>query len=206
MTQEHPSLAAPVARLIEQFHKLPGIGPKSAQRLAYYLIRMPPEEAQALAQAIASVKERTTFCSECQNITESDPCTTCADPGRDRTRICVVQEPLDVLAMERTGAYRGLYHVLHGVLDPMSHITPDDLRIRELLPRLTNGEVQEVILATNPNVEGEATSMYVQQLIAPLVPEVSRLARGLPVGADLEYADDLTLARAFEGRQRMGSP
>ena len=206
MTQEHPSLAAPVARLIEQFHKLPGIGPKSAQRLAYYLIRMPPEEAQALAQAIASVKERTTFCSECQNITESDPCTTCADPGRDRTRICVVQEPLDVLAMERTGAYRGLYHVLHGVLDPMSHITPDDLRIRELLPRLTNGEVQEVILATNPNVEGEATSMYVQQFIAPLVPEVSRLARGLPVGADLEYADDLTLARAFEGRQRMGSP
>ena len=206
MTQEHPSLAAPVARLIEQFHKLPGIGPKSAQRLAYYLIRMPPEEAQALAQAIASVKERTTFCSECQNITESDPCTTCADPGRDRSRICVVQEPLDVLAMERTGAYRGLYHVLHGVLDPMSRITPDDLRIRELLPRLTNGEVQEVILATNPNVEGEATSMYVQQLIAPLVPEVSRLARGLPVGADLEYADDLTLARAFEGRQRMGSP
>ena len=204
MTQEHPSLAAPVARLIEQFHKLPGIGPKSAQRLAYYLIRMPPEEAQALAQAIASVKERTTFCSECQNITESDPCTTCADPGRDRTRICVVQEPLDVLAMERTGAYRGLYHVLHGVLDPMSHITPDDLRIRELLPRLTKDEVQEVILATNPNVEGEATSMYVQQLIAPLVPEVSRLARGLPVGADLEYADDLTLARAFEGRQRMG--
>ena len=204
MTQEHPSLAAPVARLIEQFHKLPGIGPKSAQRLAYYLIRMPPEEAQALAQAIASVKERTTFCSECQNITESDPCTTCADLGRDRTRICVVQEPLDVLAMERTGAYRGLYHVLHGVLDPMSRITPDDLRIRELLPRLTNGEVQEVILATNPNVEGEATSMYVQQLIAPLVPEVSRLARGLPVGADLEYADDLTLARAFEGRQRMG--
>ncbi len=204
MTQEHPSLAAPVARLIEQFHKLPGIGPKSAQRLTYYLIRMPPEEAQALAQAIASVKERTTFCSECQNITESNPCTTCADPGRDRTRICVVQEPLDVLAMERTGAYRGLYHVLHGVLDPMSHITPDDLRIRELLPRLTNGEVQEVILATNPNVEGEATSMYVQQLISALVPEVTRLARGLPVGADLEYADDLTLARAFEGRQQMG--
>ena len=204
MTQEHPSLAAPVARLIEQFHKLPGIGPKSAQRLAYYLIRMPPEEALALAQAIASVKERTTFCSECQNITESNPCTTCADPGRDRTRICVVQEPLDVLAMERTGAYRGLYHVLHGVLDPMSHITPDDLRIRELLPRLTNGEVQEVILATNPNVEGEATSMYVQQLISALVPEVTRLARGLPVGADLEYADDLTLARAFEGRQQMG--
>ncbi len=204
MTQEHPSLAAPVARLIEQFHKLPGIGPKSAQRLAYYLIRMPPEEALALAQAIASVKEHTTFCSECQNITESNPCTTCADPGRDRTRICVVQEPLDVLAMERTGAYRGLYHVLHGVLDPMSHITPDDLRIRELLPRLTNGEVQEVILATNPNVEGEATSMYVQQLISALVPEVTRLARGLPVGADLEYADDLTLARAFEGRQQMG--
>lgn len=203
MTQEHPSLAAPVARLIEQFHKLPGIGPKSAQRLAYYLIRMPAAEAEALAEAVLSVKERTTFCSQCQNITEHDPCSVCADERRDRTRVCVVQEPLDVLAMERTGVYNGLYHVLHGVIDPMSNIGPDDLRIRELLTRLADGAVEEVILGTNPNVEGEATAMYVQQLAAPLTGRVSRLARGLPVGGDLEYADDLTLARAFQGREQV---
>ncbi len=203
MTQEHPSLAAPVARLIEQFHKLPGIGPKSAQRLAYYLIRMPAAEAEALAEAVLSVKERTTFCSQCQNITEHDPCSVCADERRDRTRVCVVQEPLDVLAMERTGVYNGLYHVLHGVIDPMSNIGPDDLRIRELLTRLADGAVEEVILGTNPNVEGEATAMYVQQLTAPLTGRVSRLARGLPVGGDLEYADDLTLARAFQGREQV---
>ena len=201
MTQGHPSLAAPVARLIEQFHKLPGIGPKSAQRLAYYLVRMPAVEAEALAEAVLSVKERTTFCSQCQNITEHDPCSVCADVRRDQTRICVVQEPLDVLAMERTGVYNGLYHVLHGVIDPMSNIGPDDLRIRELLGRLADGVVAEMILGTNPNVEGEATAMYVQQLAAPLVERVSRLARGLPVGGDLEYADDLTLARAFQGRE-----
>ena len=203
MTQGHPSLAAPVARLIEQFHKLPGVGPKSAQRLAYYLVRMPAAEAEALAEAVLSVKERTTFCSQCQNITEHDPCSVCADARRDRSRVCVVQEPLDVLAMERTGVYNGLYHVLHGVIDPMSNVGPDDLRIRELLARLADGEVAEVILGTNPNVEGEATAMYVQQLTAPLVAHVSRLARGLPVGGDLEYADDLTLARAFQGRERM---
>ena len=203
MTQGHPSLAAPVARLIEQFHKLPGVGPKSAQRLAYYLVRMPAAEAEALAEAVLSVKERTTFCSQCQNITEHDPCSVCADARRDRSRVCVVQEPLDVLAMERTGVYNGLYHVLHGVIDPMSNVGPDDLRIRELLARLADGEVAEVILGTNPNVEGEATAMYVQQLAAPLVAQVSRLARGLPVGGDLEYADDLTLARAFQGRERM---
>ena len=203
MTQGHPSLAAPVARLIEQFHKLPGIGPKSAQRLAYYLIRMPAGEAEALAEAVLSVKERTTFCAQCQNITEHDPCSVCADARRDRSRVCVVQEPLDVLAMERTGVYNGLYHVLHGVIDPMSNVGPDDLRIRELLARLADGGVAEVILGTNPNVEGEATAMYVRQLAAPLVEQVSRLARGLPVGGDLEYADDLTLARAFQGREPM---
>ena len=203
----HPSLAPPVARLIEQLHKLPGIGPKSAQRLAYYLIRMPSEEAGALADAIGSVKERITFCSRCQNITESDPCLICANPSRDHTRVCVVQEPLDVLALERTGVFRGLYHVLHGVIDPMSNVGPGDLRVRELLLRISpaspNGPsgIEEIVLATNPTVEGEATAMYIRQLVSPLGVKVTRLARGLPVGADLEYADDLTLARAFEGRQ-----
>jgi recombination protein RecR len=197
----HPSLAPPVARLIEQLHKLPGIGPKSAQRLAFYLIRMPAEEAAALAEAIGAVKERITFCSQCQNITEADPCGICSNPARDQTSVCVVQEPLDVLAIERTGVYKGLYHVLHGIIDPMNNIGPEDLRIRELLGRITGGGIQEVVLATNPTVEGEATAMYVQQLVAPLGPKVTRLARGLPVGGDLEYADDLTLSRAFEGRQ-----
>jgi recombination protein RecR len=208
-----------VARLIEQLHKLPGIGPKSAQRLAYYLIRMPAEEAAALADAIGSVKERTTYCSRCQNITESDPCLICANLSRDQTHVCVVQEPLDVLALERTGVFRGLYHVLHGVIDPMSNVGPEDLRVRELLQRINAagpngpggpsgsggpngpGGIEEIILATNPTVEGEATAMYIRQLVSPLGVKVTRLARGLPVGADLEYADDLTLARAFEGRQ-----
>ncbi len=199
----HPSLAAPVARLIDQFHKLPGIGPKSAQRLAYWLVRMPMDEAKTLADAIVTVKERTTFCGRCQNITEHDPCSICANAGRDHSRICVVQEPLDVLAMERSGVYRGLYHVLHGAIDPMSNVGPDDLRIKELLARLADDAVLEVILATNPNVEGEATAMYIQQLASPRVERISRLARGLPVGGDLEYADDLTLARAFEGRQAL---
>jgi recombination protein RecR len=197
----HPSLAPPVARLIERLNKLPGIGPKSAQRLAYYLIRMPAEEASALADAIGGVKQELTFCSRCQHITESDPCSICADPSRDTSRVCVVQEPLDVLALERTGVYKGLYHVLHGVIDPMNNIGPEDLRVRELLGRMTDGSITEVVLATNPTVEGEATAMYVRQLVSPLGPKVTWLARGLPVGADLEYADDLTLARAFEGRQ-----
>jgi recombination protein RecR len=196
-----PSLAPPVARLIEQLHKLPGVGPKTAQRLAYYVIRMPAEEAAALADAIGSVKGSITFCTTCQNITEADPCGICSNPGRDQARICVVQEPLDVLALERTNVYKGLYHVLHGVIDPMGNIGPEDLRIRELLTRITGDRTQEIILATNPTVEGEATAMYIRQLVAPLGPKVTRLARGLPVGGDLEYADDLTLARAFEGRQ-----
>ena len=196
----HPSLAPAVARLIEQLNKLPGVGPKSAQRLAYYLIRMPAAEASALAEAIGTVKELTTFCSVCQNITESDPCGICANPSRDRTRICVVQEPLDVLALERTAVYKGLYHVLHGIIDPMNNVGPEDLRIRELLTRLNDGSVQEVVVATNPTIEGEATAMYIQKIVAPLGPHVTRLARGLPVGGDLEYADDLTLTRAFEGR------
>ncbi|MEX2431008.1 MAG: recombination mediator RecR, partial [Dehalococcoidia bacterium] len=200
MTTDHPSLAPPVARLIEQLHKLPGIGPKSAQRLTYYLIRMPSEEAAGLAEAILALKEQLTFCSRCQNITESNPCTLCGNASRDQSRICVVQEPLDVLALERTAVYRGLYHVLHGVIDPMNNVGPEDLRIRELLRRLTEGQVEEVVLATNPTVEGEATAMYLRQLLTPLGVQITRLARGLPVGGDLEYADDLTLSRAFEGR------
>ncbi|MEK9658911.1 MAG: recombination mediator RecR [Chloroflexota bacterium] len=199
--EAHPSLARPVARLIEQLHRLPGIGPKSAQRLAYHLIRVPEEQAAALADAITAVKEQTTFCSRCQNITEADPCSICANPARESARICVVQEPLDVLAIERTGAFKGLYHVLHGIIDPMNGVGPEDLRIRELLRRIDEGPVAEVVIATNPTVEGEATAMYLRQLIAPLGPRVTRLARGLPVGGDLEYADDLTLSRALEGRQ-----
>ena len=195
------SAAEPVSRLVEELHKLPGIGPKTAQRLTYYLVRMPEEEARSLAEAVLAVKERIVLCSRCYNITESDPCGLCADPGRDQTSICVVEEALDVLALERTGAYKGLYHVLHGVISPMNGIGPDDLRIQPLLVRLKEGDVQEVVLATNPNLEGEATAMYIQKLIAPLGVRVTRPARGLPVGGDLEYADEVTLGRAIEGRQ-----
>ena len=197
------STAAPLARLIDEFHKLPGIGPKSAQRLAYYLLRMPPQEAQALAAAILDVKERVSLCSICQNVTEIDPCRVCSDDRRDRTIICIVEEPLDILAMERSGNYRGLYHVLHGAISPMDGIGPEDLKTAELLHRLRSGEVVEIILATNPNLEGEATAMYLTRLLKPLGVRVTRLARGLPVGGDIEYADDVTLARALDGRQEM---
>ena len=193
--------AAPVARLIQEFHKLPGIGSKSAQRLAYYLVRMPEEEAKSLAEAVLAVKERIILCSECQNISEQDPCPICKDPNRDVSTICLLEEPLDVLAMERTHAYKGLYHVLHGAISPINGISAEDLKIRELLERLKDNTVKEIILATNPNLEGEATAMYLQKLISPLVERITRLARGLPVGGDLEYADQVTLTRAFEGRQ-----
>ena len=201
MTTDGVSAAAPVARLVDEFHKLPGIGPKTAQRLTYYLIRMPEEESRALAEAILAVKERIVLCNRCYNITESNPCSICDNPNREQIRICVVEEALDVLALERTRSYRGLYHVLHGVISPMNGIGPDDLKIQPLLERLKSGEVEEVILATNPNLEGEATSMYIQRLIAPLGLTITRPARGLPVGGDLEYADEVTLARAIEGRQ-----
>ncbi len=201
MTTDGVSAAAPVARLVEEFHKLPGIGPKTAQRLTYYLIRMPEEESRALAEAILAVKERIVLCTRCYNITESNPCAICDNANREQTRICVVEEALDVLALERTHSYRGLYHVLHGVISPMNGIGPDDLKIQPLLDRLKSSEVEEVILATNPNLEGEATSMYIQRLISPLGLTITRPARGLPVGGDLEYADEVTLARAIEGRQ-----
>jgi len=203
LNEAAPTAAAPVARLIEAFHRLPGIGPKSAQRLTYHLLRAPAEEARALAQAILEMKETIVLCSVCQNITDSDPCLVCASDERDQGLICLVEEPLDILALERTGAYKGLYHVLHGVISPMDGIGPEDLKLQELLARLRSGQVREVIMATNPNLEGEATAMYVGRLIAPLGVKVTRLARGLPVGADLEYADNITLARALEGRQEV---
>jgi recombination protein RecR len=193
----------PVSRLIEAFNKLPGIGPKSAARLTYYLLRMTKEEVLALAEAIIAVKEKTFLCSSCQNITNSNPCAICGSKERDHSIICVVKEPLDILALERTGQYKGLYHVLHGVISPMDGIGPDDLKIKELLHRLKSDSVKEVILATNPNLEGEATAMYLHRLLSPLGIRVTRLARGLPVGGDLEYADEVTLTHALEGRQEI---
>ncbi len=195
--------AAPVARLIDEFHKLPGIGPKSAQRLAYFVLRGSEEDARALAEAIIDVKERITFCSVCQNITDVNPCAICSSPNRDQSQICVVEEPLDILALERTRVFKGRYHVLHGLLSPLNGINAEDLKIRELLERLRDGEVKEVIMAINPNAEGDVTTMYLERLIAPLGVKVSRLARGLPVGADLEFADEVTLTRALENRQAL---
>ncbi len=197
------STAAPVARLIEALHRLPGIGPKSAQRLTYYLLRASEAEARALAQAVIELKEKIVLCSVCQNVTEADPCGICADTQRDQSTICVVEEPLDILALERTRGYHGLYHVLHGVISPMDGIGPEDLKLDELVGRLRNGTVHEVIMGTNPNLEGEATAMYVSRLLSPMGVRVTRLARGLPTGADLEYADDLTLTRAREHRQEV---
>jgi recombination protein RecR len=190
----------PVARLIEELARLPGIGPKTAQRLTFHLLRLPAESARALAEAIVHMKDAVIFCSTCLNITDKDPCSVCRSETRDRSAICVVEEPLDVLALERTREFKGRYHVLHGAISPVEGVGPDDLKIKELLRRL-DGEVTEVILATNPNVEGEATAMYVAKLIQPLGVKVSRLARGLPMGGDLEYADEVTLARALEGRR-----
>jgi recombination protein RecR len=195
--------AAPVARLIEELHRLPGIGPKGAQRLAYHLLRAPKDEAQALADAILEVKDKIRLCSVCQNTTDVDPCGLCTDEARDRSLICVVEEPMDILAIERTRSHKGLYHVLHGSISPMEGVGPEQLKVRELLERLRDGAVHEVIMATNPNLEGEATSMYVSRLLQPLGLRVTRLARGLPMGGDLEYADDLTLARAMENRQEL---
>ena len=201
MTSRGYKAADPVTKLVEELHKLPGIGPKSAQRLAYYLIRIPDEQSMELADAIAAVKQRITLCSCCANITEIDPCGICGDTARDQTRICVVEEPLDVPTLERTGAFNGLYHVLHGVIAPMKGFGPDDLQIGGLLERLKGSAVEEVVLATNPNVEGEATSMFIHNLISPLGIRVTRPARGLPVGGDIEFADEVTLGRALEGRQ-----
>ncbi len=193
----------PVQRLIDEFSRLPGIGPKSASRLTYFLLRGDGQQPRDLAQALIELKERTRFCSVCFNITEADPCPVCADPSRSNGLICVVEEPLDVLAIERTGQFKGRYHVLHGALSPVEGVGPEDLRIRELIARVKAEPVREVILATNVSLEGEATAMYIQKQLAPLGLKVTRLARGLPVGGDLEYADETTLARALEGRSEM---
>ena len=203
MTPDFFTTARPIARLIEEFNKLPGIGPKTAQRLAYHLLQAPPERSRDLADAVLGIKENLRLCSVCLNITDTDPCGICADETRDVTKVCVVEEPIDIMPLERTRKFRGLYHVLHGVISPGDGIKPEDLRIRELLERLGRTGITEVILATNPNVEGEATSMYIQRLISPLGIRVTRLARGLPFGGDLEYADAVTLSRALEGRQEM---
>jgi recombination protein RecR len=192
-----------VSRLVDAFSRLPGIGPKTASRLTYFLLRAPLEQVQSLGNAVLELRERIQFCSRCFNITEADPCPVCSDTGRERHNICVVEEPLDVLAIERTGEYRGLYHVLHGAISPVEGIGPEDLRIQELVERVKEEPIIEVILATNPSLEGEATAMYIRRQLYPLNVRITRLARGLPVGGDLEYADAITLARALEGRQEM---
>jgi len=196
------AIPASVTRLIDEFSRLPGIGPKSAARLTYYLLRAPDEHALALAEALKDLKATTRYCSVCFNITEQDPCPICADEKRDRTLICVVEEPLDVVAFERTENYRGLYHVLHGAINPIEGIGPDQLRIKELVARVEEGAVREVIMATNVGLEGDATAMYIHRRLNGKV-RLTRLARGLPVGADLEYADSVTLSGALEGRRDM---
>lgn len=196
-----PRYVQPLARLIDQFTRLPGIGPKTAQRLAFHVLQTPREDVVRLADALLEAKDRILYCSVCGNITDADPCQICAETARDRSVLAVVEEPKDVMAIERTGEFRGLYHVLGGAISPVDGVGPDDIRTRELLNRLGDGTVKEVILATDPNIEGEATAMYIARLIKPLGIKVTRLAHGLPVGGDLEYADEVTLVRALEGRR-----
>ncbi len=193
----------PVARLIEAFQKLPGVGPKTAQRLAFFLLKRPPDEVNELAESLRDLKTRIHHCRECFNVTEEDPCRICRDPARDTRLVCVVEEPNDLLALERTGEFRGRYHVLLGALSPLEGIGPEDIKVRELLARLEARSAEEVILATNPSVEGEATAIYLAKLLRPLGVRVTRIARGLPVGGDLEYADEVTLSKALEGRREM---
>lgn len=194
-----------VQDLIDELGRLPGIGPKSAQRIAFHLLSADPVEVRRLVDALTEVKARVRFCEICGNVTQEDQCRICRDPRRALTQICVVEEPKDVVAIERTREFRGRYHVLGGAINPIAGVGPDDLRIKELLTRLASGEVTEVILATDPNVEGEATSTYLARMLVPLGLTVSRLASGLPVGGDLEYADEVTLGRAFEGRRRISA-
>ena len=194
----------PVARLIDALQRLPGIGPKTAQRLTFFLLKRPTEEVRELSSSLMAVKERIVYCSTCFNVTDQDPCRICADPARDGTVVCGVEVPNDLLAMERTGEFKGRYHVLLGALSPLDGIGPDDLKVRELLLRLESGEAREIILATNPNVEGEATALYLARLLRPLGVRITRIARGLPVGGDLEYADQVTLSKALEGRREIG--
>ena len=194
---------APLEKLTEQFARLPGVGRKSAQRLAFFVLGLPMEEAQAFADAILEAKRRVHTCPICQNLTDREICPICDDPSRDRSVICVVAEPKDVIAMERSREFNGVYHVLHGVISPLNHVSQDDIKIKELLTRVGQGEVREVIMATNPDTEGEATAMYISRLLRPMEIKVTRLAYGVPVGSQLEYADEVTLSRALEGRQVM---
>ncbi|MDD4859682.1 MAG: recombination mediator RecR [Dehalococcoidales bacterium] len=195
--------AEAINKLIQELNKLPGIGPKSAQRIAFYLLRSPEEDSRLLAEAIVSLKQKITLCSVCCNLTETNPCPICNNAARDRNAICIVEQPQDILALEHTGIYKGLYHVLHGAISPTEGIGTNEIRIKELMTRLQNNQITEVILATNTNLEGEQTAMYLGRLITPLGIKVTRLARGLPFGTELEYADDVTLTRALEGRQSL---
>lgn len=194
---------APVENLIEQFQKLPGVGRKTAQRLAFFILSLPEAEAEGFANAVLNAKKLVKFCSECQNLTDTELCSICADNARDRTTVCVVSDPKDVAAIEKTREYNGLYHVLHGCISPMNGIGPDDVRIKELLTRVAKGEIKEVIMATNPDTEGEATAMYISRLLKPFGISTTRLAYGIPVGGHLEFADEMTLTRAIEGRRIM---
>ena len=196
-----PGVSPSVGRLIQELNKLPGIGPKSAQRLTYHIVRLSEEEVRTLAEALLAIKKNAVFCSRCQNITDQDPCEICDNTDRDSFQICVVEEPLDVLAIERTGCYHGLYHVLHGVISYINGVGPENIRIRELMQRLRTEQIKELILATNPTLEGESTAMYIRRQVSPLGIRTTHLARGLPMGGDLEYADETTLSRAFQGRQ-----
>jgi len=195
--------AGPLRSLVDELGRLPGIGPKSAQRIAFYLLRVPTEDALRLADAIVSMKEQVTTCTKCFNVAEGDLCSFCTDPRRDTSVLCVVEDPRDIVAVEKTQEFRGRYHVLQGALNPIEGIGPEQLRVKELLTRIGEGEVNEVILCTNPNLEGEATAMYLARLLKPLGVKVTRIASGLPVGGDLEYADELTLGRALEGRREV---
>lgn len=200
MKQDPTPASDAIGRLVQEFSKLPGIGPKSAQRIVFHLLRSPEEKSKTLAEALTSLKQRVNLCSVCCNVTESNPCPICQNPQRDISQVCIVEQPQDILALEHTGAYKGLYHVLHGAISPTEGIGADNIRIRELLDRFQNNTVKEVILATNTNMEGEQTAMYLSRVITPLGIKVTRLARGLPFGTELEYADDVTLTRALEGR------
>jgi recombination protein RecR len=197
------SLPDSLQNLVDQFKKLPGIGAKSAQRLAFHVLKTPREDAEQLCEAIREVKDRITYCSTCNNITDTDPCVFCTDASRDHRLICVVEEPQNVNVVEKTGGFRGSYHVLLGALSPLHGVGPDDLKIKGLLTRIEHGEVNEVILATNPTVEGEATAIYLARLLKPLGVRVTRIATGIPVGSDLEYADELTMGKAMEGRREV---
>lgn len=193
----------PIHRLVEAFRKLPGIGPKSAQRLVFHLLRQPEEQVRELAEALVELKTAIRLCSVCNHVTDRDPCRLCEDPGRDGRTVCVVEEPFNVLSIEKSGSYRGLYHVLHGAISPINGIGPEDLKIRNLLTRLADGRIQEVIIATNPTAEGEATAVYLARLLKPLGVRVSRIGMGIPMGSDLEYADGLTISRALAGRSSL---